>query len=232
MRDHMLRAALISAMTLWTSIVCANDLPHLPSPSGFVELSMLVPALKDQALLGHPANTQLIGVYLLPDELSAIMHGAEERMSIFCRAYLIHESSTEDNAKAYFRVLVTDAKSEGSKPFSLDDPDNRRIIEGYIDATKRKQGQSVEFTGVTILGSIVDTDDTYGTSMIVAGKARTNQGETAIPMTAAVAWVRRGKQILEISDLAQFTGRDSIVLADTVVINWLNELGQLDPLPR
>lgn len=128
----MLRAALISAMTLWTSIVCANDLPYVPSPNGFVKSSTLVPVLKDQALLGHPGSTQLIGVYLLPDELSAIMHGAEERMSIFCRAYLIHESATEDSAKAYFQALVTNAKNEGSKPFSFDDPDNKRIIQGYI----------------------------------------------------------------------------------------------------
>jgi hypothetical protein len=227
----MLRSVLILAMMLWTSAVCANDLPYVPSPNGFVESSTLVPVLKDQALLGHPAGTRQIGVYLLPDELSAIMHGSEVRMSIFCRAYVIHESTTEDDARAYFRVLVANAKNEGSKPFSLDDPDSKRIVQGYIDATKRKQGQSVGFRGVTILGSIVDTDEAYGTSMIVAGKAQTDQGEIAIPMTGAVTWVRRGNQILEMSDLAQFTGQGSIVLVDGVVTNWLKALDHLDPSP-
>ncbi len=227
----MLRAVLTSTMMLWTTVVCAYDLPYVPSPNGFVESSTLVPVLKDQALLGHPAGTRLIGVYLLPDEVSAIMHGAEARMSIFCRAYVIHESATEDDAKAYFRALVTSAKNEGSKPFSLDDPDSKRIVQGYIDATKQKQGQSVGFTGVTILGSIVDTDEAYGTSMVVAGKAQTDQGEIAIPMTGAVAWVRHGNQILEMSDLAQFTGQDSIALADGVVTNWVKALAHLGPSP-
>jgi hypothetical protein len=211
----MLRAVLISTMVLWTTVVCAKDPPYLTPPNGFVESSALVPVLKDQALLGHPASTRLIGVYLLPDELSAIMRGGEARMSIFCRAYVIHETATEDDAKAYFRALVTNAKKEGSKPFNLDDPDNKRIIQNYVDATERNYGQSVGFTGATILGSIVDTDDAYGESMVVAMKAQTNQGEIAIPMTAAVAWVRRGNQILEMSDLAQFTGQDSIALANS-----------------
>jgi hypothetical protein len=133
----MLRGVLTSTMMLWTTVVCAYDLPYVPSPNGFVESSTLVPALKDQALLGHPAGTRLIGVYLLPDEVSAIMHGAEARMSIFCRAYVIHESATEDNAKVYFRALVTSAKNEGSKPFSLDDPDSKRIVQGYIADIRR-----------------------------------------------------------------------------------------------
>ena len=48
----MLRAFLILAIMLRTSVVCANDLPYVPSPNGFVESSTLVPVLKDQALLG------------------------------------------------------------------------------------------------------------------------------------------------------------------------------------
>ncbi len=102
----MLRAFLILAIMLRTSVVCANDLPYVPSPNGFVESSTLVPVLKDQALLGHPADTRLIGVYLLPDELSTIMHGAEVRMSIFCRAYLIHKSTTEDDANITVAFLI------------------------------------------------------------------------------------------------------------------------------
>jgi hypothetical protein len=225
----MLRAVLIATIIFWTTSVCAQGLPNLPPPSGFVESSTLVPALKEQALLGHPAGTRLLGVYLLPDELSAIMHGAEERMSIFCRAYVIHESATEDDAKAFFRALVTNAKKDGSRPFSLDDPEKKRIIQGYVDATKQKRGQSVGLTGATILGSIVDTDAAYGQLMVVAGKAQTARGEIAIPMTSALAWVRHGNQILEMSDVAQFTGQDSIDLAKGVVTNWVKALPSLDP---
>jgi hypothetical protein len=107
----------------------------------------------------------------------------------------------------------------------------RHPVNAGIDATKQKQGQSVGFTGVTILGSIFDTDEAYGTSMVIAGKAQTNQGEIAIPMTGAVAWVRHGNQILEMSDLAQFTGQDSIALADGVVTNWVKALTRLGPSP-
>jgi hypothetical protein len=63
---------------LWPVILPAwsDGLPPVPSPKGFVEASSLVPALKDQALLGHPSRTKIIGVYLLPDELAKIMNGA------------------------------------------------------------------------------------------------------------------------------------------------------------
>jgi hypothetical protein len=47
----MLRAVLISGIILYTSVVFAEDFSYLPSPSGFVESSTLVPGLKDQALL-------------------------------------------------------------------------------------------------------------------------------------------------------------------------------------
>ena len=49
---------------LATTIVAAwsDNLPAVPSPVGFIESSILVPALKDQALMGHPAGTRLIGV--------------------------------------------------------------------------------------------------------------------------------------------------------------------------
>jgi len=227
--ERLLRGALILAIMLSKTVAYGDDLPYVPPPQGFVESSTLVPVLKERALLGHPAGTQLVGVYLLPDELSAIMHSAEEQLSIFCRAYVIHESATEDDAKAFFRMLVASAKEEGSKPFVLDDPESKRIVQHYIDATKQKLGEQVGLVGATILGSIVDTDDAYGGSMVVAATAQTSQGEIAIPLTGSVAWVRRGKQILEMSDLAQFTGRDSIILAVTTVTNWVKALADLGP---
>ena len=226
----MLRALLISIIMLWATCVCAQGLPDLPPPSGFVESSTLVPFLKDRALTGHPAGERLIGMYLLPDELSAMMHGGEERMSIFCRAYLIHESATEDDATAYFRAQVAYAKKDASKPFNLNDPGNKGVIQGYIDATKRKFGQSVGVTGATILGSIIDTDEAYGASMIAAYQAQFGHGgEIAIPVTSAVAWVRRRNQILNMSCSAQFTGQDSLALANGVVTNWVKASAPVGP---
>jgi hypothetical protein len=57
-----------------------------------------------------------------------MMRGAEYRVSIlrvpiFCRAYVIHESATEDDANAIFRALVADAMKESSRQFILDDPE-------------------------------------------------------------------------------------------------------------
>jgi hypothetical protein len=73
--------AFFGAALFGTLIAAAlsDDLPAIPSPKGFIEASSLVPVLKDQALLGHPARTQLIGVYLLPDELDPACMAAATR---------------------------------------------------------------------------------------------------------------------------------------------------------
>jgi len=76
--NRLMLPAFFGAALLATLIVPAwsDNLPPIPSPRGFIESSSLVPALRDQALLGHPTRTRIIGVYLLPDELAKIMHGA------------------------------------------------------------------------------------------------------------------------------------------------------------
>lgn len=198
----------------------------LPSPEGFVESSALVPGLRVQALVGHASDTRLVGVYLQPDDLSALLHKAEDKVSIlntpiFCRAYVIHEFTTEDDAKRFFRSFVASAKKESSRPFDLDDPEVKRIIQGYIDATKQQLGQQVELTGATDLGSIVDTDQDFGLSTIAAMKNQTSRGEIAVPVAGSVVWVRRGKQVLEMSAVAQFSGQASIGRAKDVVLKWM-----------
>lgn len=199
----------------------SGDLPPVPSPKGFVESSSLVPALKDQALLGHPATTRLIGVYLLPDELANILHGGSEQLTIFCRAYLIDEFRSEDEARVFFRRMIANAKQEQSKKFDLADPDVSRIIRRYIEATKQRQGQSVNMIGATILGSILETDDTYATSVIVSMSADTDQGQVVIPVTGAAAWMRQRNQVLELSSVSRFDGTKSIDAANTVLLEWV-----------
>jgi hypothetical protein len=199
----------------------SGELPSVPLPEGFVESSSLVPALRDQALIGHPSGTRLIGVYLLPDELANILHGGSEHMTIFCRAYVTGEFGSEEEAKAFFRRMTAGAKQEASKKFDPSDPDVSRIIQRYIDATKERQGQTVSMTGATSLGSILETEDIYASSMIVVMSAETEQGQVSIPIAAAVAWVRLGKQVLELSDLAQFLGGQSIITANSVVLDWV-----------
>jgi hypothetical protein len=218
--------AFIGAVLLAAIITAArsDDLPSVPSPEGFIESSTLVPALRDQALMGHPAGTRLIGVYLLPNELANILHGAPERMTIFCHAYITDQFGSEDEAKAFFRRMVMAAKQEQSKKFDPSDPDVSRILQPYVDITKQHQGQTVSITGATFLGSIVETEEIYATSLISVMSAQTEQDQVSIPVTAAVAWVRRGKQILELSDLAQFQGSQSILSANGVVTEWVKAL--------
>jgi hypothetical protein len=214
-------AALLGALIIpaWS-----DNLPTIPSPKGFIESSNLVPALKDQALLGHPKRTRVIGVYLLPDELASIMHGAPQHMTIFCRAYVNDEFGSPDEAKAFFRQLVVGAKKEQSNKFDLTDPDVGRIVQRYVDATKERQGQSVNMIGATFLGSILETEDIYAMSVIVSTSAQTDQGQVLIPLTGAVAWIRRGNQILELSDIAQFKESKSIETANGVILEWVEAL--------
>jgi hypothetical protein len=216
-----LSAALLGALTV---PVRSGNLPPIPSPKGFLESSSLIPALKDQALLGHPARTRVIGVYLLPDELADILHGTPQQMTIFCRAYVTDEFGSQGEAKDFFRRMVASAKNEQSKKFDLTDPDVSRIIQRYVDVTKEREGQSVNITGATILGSIMENEDVYATSVIVSSSAQTDEGQVFIPLTGAVAWIRQGNKILELSDLARFEGGQSIKRANGVIIEWLKAL--------
>ena len=132
----VLVAVILAAV--WTGAGQCDDLPSLPAPSGFVELSGLIPTLKDLALLGQATRKRLIGVYIRPDELAPVLRGAPVAFTIVCRAYVNEEFSSEDDAKASFIRMVAAAKREESKKFDLTDPDVRRIIEHFADATKER----------------------------------------------------------------------------------------------
>jgi hypothetical protein len=159
----------------------SDSLPIVPAPKGFIESSSLVPALRQQALLGHPARTRLIGVYLLPDELADILRSNSIRHTIICRAYVNDELVSLDAAKSFFRRMVASAKAEQSRKFDLTDPDQKRIIQRYTDATKQRQGQSIDMTGATFLGSLMEADDIYAFSVIVTNSIQTDRGQTAVP---------------------------------------------------
>jgi hypothetical protein len=128
-------------------------------------------------------------------------------LSIICRAYELDQSSTEDGARSAFQSLVYNAKKEASLTETLE---TKRIIQHYADATKSALGYNAAITGSTNLGSIIDVDDAYGSSIIVAATAEMNGTETSVPITASVAWVRHGNKIFELSSMAQFSGEDSI----------------------
>ncbi len=112
-------------------------------------------------------------------------------------------------------------KKEQSRKFDLSDPDVNRIVKRYVDATKERYGRSVDMNGATFLGSILETEDIYATSLIVSFSTQMDQGQVLIPLTGAVAWIRRGNQILELSDLAQFEGGQSVNIANSVLMEWL-----------
>ncbi|MGJ4951838.1 hypothetical protein [Bradyrhizobium sp. HKCCYLS20291] len=209
----------------------SDSLPLIPSPTGFIESSSLVPSLRDQALLGHPARTRLIGVYLLPDELADIMRGAPQHMTIFCRAYINDEFASQDEAKAFFRRMIANAKQENSYKLDLASPTTRRIIQSYETATQERQGQSVKLTGSTILGSILETEDIFATAVIVSASAQTSQGQILIPLTGAVGWVRWRNQVLELSNTAQFTGSKSITATSNILLEWLNAFQSANGTP-
>ena len=198
-----------------------DDLPRLPIPAGFVESSSLVPGLKEQALLGHSAQTRLIGVYLLPDELAKIMRGTPGPITILCRAYLIDEFGSDDDAKASFDRMVASAKQEASTKFDLSDPGTRRIIQRYLDVTREAEGTSVQISGAMILGSILETQDAFATSIIAAASVQTDYRQTPVPLATAVAWLRNRKQILELSDVAQFRGNESIATVNDIMLDWI-----------
>src|SRR5271166_6341768 len=103
----VLRAVLGLALLASAPDPCvADDQRSLPSPAGLIESSTLVPDLKERALIGQPATTHLIGLYLLPDELAKRIHGLEVALTIVCRAYVIAELPSEDQSAIFFKQLT------------------------------------------------------------------------------------------------------------------------------
>ena len=149
----------------------SNSLPPVPVPQGFVESSSLVPVLKAQALQGRSARARLIGIYLLPAELANILHGTLQHLTIFCRAYVNDEFRSPEEAKELFRGMIGILKRDQPRSFDLLDPEVSRIVQRYVDLTKRPQAPFVNMIGAVTLGSILDTDDIYAMSMIVSKSA-------------------------------------------------------------
>jgi len=193
----VLRAVLGLALLTSAPDPCvADDQPSFPGPTGFIESSALVPGLKDQALIGQPPTTHLIGFYLLPDELAKRMRGAQVPLTIACRAYVIAERSSEDASRAAFKQLVASVKRD-AKNFDLSDPDNQRIIQHFEDATKERYGASPTLNGMTALGIILESEDVFAISAIVAFTLQNAEGQVAVPIATAAAWLRRGTRIVK-----------------------------------
>jgi len=201
----------------------ADDQPSLPSPTEFIESSALVPGLKDQALIGQPPTTHLIGFYLLPDELAKRMHGAQVPLTIACRAYVIAERSSEDASRAVFEQLVAGVKRD-VKNFDLSDPDNQRIIQHFEEATKERYGASPTLNGMTNLGTLLENQDVIAESAIAALSVQTTEGQVTLPLATAAAWLRRGTQILRLESLVQFQRSESITTANRIMKDWVRSI--------
>jgi len=216
----MLRIVLISALMFRPTVAYADDPPYVPSPQGFVESSTLVPALKEQALIGQPEGKRVIGVYLLPAEVSALMHGTSRGLSIYCRAYVIRESATEEDAKTFFQSAVASMKRSYAQPFDPNSPETKQMLRPYINYAEKK-GLSLGVAGLTNLGSIMETSDVLAGAAI--GELSTETGP--ISVNSAFALIRDGKDVLELTVGAQFEDQDSITRADNVLKNWVKALG-------
>ena len=94
--------------------------------------------------------------------------------------------------------------------------------------TKEHQAVSVEITGATNLGSILDTENVYASSMIVAMSAQSGAGQASLVVSVAVAWVRRSKQILQLSEVARFQGIQSVLAVNSTVVEWVKALRLTD----
>jgi hypothetical protein len=191
---QMLRIVLISALMFQPIIAYADDLPYVPSPQGFVESSTLVPALKEQALIGQPQGKRVIGVYLLPAEQSALMQGTSQGLSIYCRAYVVHEYATEEGAKTVFQSDVVSMKKSFAKPFDPNSPEDKRMLRPFNDYAEKKS-LSVGVTEATNLGSIMETSDVLAVVGIVTFSTETGP----ISVIGANALIRDGKHILELT---------------------------------
>jgi hypothetical protein len=111
--------------------------------------------------------------------------------------------------------------SSKRKRVDLDNPDTHRIIKQYEDAAKERLDQSVHIAGATVLGSILDSEDVYAVSVIVIGTAEIEGKQTTVPISTSTAWIRRGKQVIELSDLEPFEGSKSINDANNILVEWV-----------
>lgn len=218
----MMRTAIAALTCLVAVQAWAGPLPPMPPPYGFMEVSSVLPNMREKALTGRPSGDRLIGFYMLTDEAAAMMQGTSIGMSVFCAAYVIYDGETENDARDVFQHLVTAARADSAKPYDMNDLTTHEVLRHYMDETRRRQGEDVSMIGATNLGSIIDKPDAFATSFVVNTSVETGRGRANSPMAGTGAYVLRGKQVLEMSDGVAFQGQASLTRVDQVEVDWVN----------
>lgn len=113
----------------------AYELPYIPNPPAFVEAAQANQRMRDLASIGHPPSEKLIGVYLRPSDLNDFASTGRLGGAIICRAYLVGEYASAQEAKAAFQRTAAALRRE-SGPLNFSDPDQARVVEGYRRATQ------------------------------------------------------------------------------------------------
>lgn len=202
----------------------------VPNPAGFIEGSALSKNIKDWAVAGLSPNVKLIGMYYEPDTLSKILKIGYSEPAPFGKALVQFESKSTGEADRYLKNLVMNAKKEGSKSFDRNDPVIDRIVSNYEDAEKKINSNiAITANGVTLLGSIAETDTYYASSLITVFNWSDGTQTANLPFVSAVSWMRVGKQVIQLSMTYPFAGKQSILFANAALIAWVKEVEKSNP---
>ena len=202
-----------------------DQLPIVPNPSGFIEASALAPFIRSMGMAGKPASYKLIGVYYQPDALAEILSAGRTITAAFCKANVEKEFESVESADDYLKRLIKNAKKESEKQFDRNDPAVDRISKHYEAAANNlRDDVTIAVNGMTVLGTLAETDSFYAASSISAYTVSDRQRNAIASLASAVVWMRIGKRVIKLSASYPFLGKASVLAANDTLLNWLKSV--------
>ena len=208
----------------------ADAPPRVPPPAGFIDGASLSETIKAMGLAGQPPSAKLLGLYYPTNALAEILNKGSTAPSPFCKAIVNKNYSSVSDAKKGFQTLVKNAKKEGDTQFDPNDPAIRRIFAHYENAARKiEPSVSVKANGMSVLGTILDRETIFAGSAILSIAWSDGQTQADMPFAVSFAWMRFGKQQVEVGVLYPFRDATSVTSANQKLLEWIGEIEKRNP---
>ena len=212
------------------TVLAAGLLPRIPAPDGFVDGATLSEKIRTSATVGQPPSVKLIGMYYQTDTLADILNRGYSTTAPFCKALLKMDYQSIEDAKDGFRALVESLKRDGERKFDVNDPAIKRIMKRSEDAARSTDPSvTVKMGGMEFLGTVLSTERVYASALLVNFNMSDGTRDAAMPFVASVAWMRLGKQQVEVSVMYPFQDAKSIETANRMLLTWVKEIERQNP---
>lgn len=221
-------AGLASAMEVFsfgTSPADAQLFACVPPPAGFVEASGRSTEIRALARAGQPASVRLVGIYYEPNTLDEILKKGYTEPAAFCKALAPEISRSTEEAQKDFKQLVAGLKKEAGSRFDPSDPRIRRVLSKYERAARELDpGVSIKVDSQTFLGVLLEKETAFAFSAVASFARTDGQTKTQMPFAVATAFLRLGRQRLDLNVVFPYRDAASVTNANRKLLEWVAQI--------